>query len=74
MMGTDSVRFDQYLLEVQVALATHKGWRQGQAFFNVLTQYKPALAERVRSSAKDPFYQDDRIDKFLKFIGEEWEA
>lgn len=42
--------------------------RFGQALFDALTEIKPDLAERVRGTSIDPFYDDRRIQDFLQWI------
>ena len=48
--------------------------RYGQALFNHLYEVRPALAQRVQNSDKDPFYatSGDRINRFVLFIETEW--
>lgn len=53
------------------------GYRYGQALFNVLLTHKPELAERVRSTDIDPFYEDTLavdcvIGNFLLWVSENW--
>jgi hypothetical protein len=45
--------------------------RMGQALFNALQEVSPATAYDVSNSTKqrvDPFYSDERIPAFWKFI------
>ncbi len=44
--------------------------RKGQEYFNELYNMNPQLADSIRSSSCDPFYDDSRIDKFLNKISE----
>ncbi len=44
--------------------------RKGQMYFNELYEMNPQLADSIRSSSCDPFYDDSRIDKFLNKISE----
>jgi hypothetical protein len=46
--------------------------RVGQALFNALFIVRSDLAEMVRSTDLDPFYRDEVIGKFLKFVEREW--
>lgn len=48
--------------------------RIGQALFNALCVSWPELAEKVRGSEVDPFYDDTRIDAFIAFVARWWEA
>lgn len=45
-----------------------KEWREGQAYFNYLYEDKPKLADEIRGTNLDPFYQDDNIESFIKFL------
>jgi hypothetical protein len=38
-------------------------WRRGQSFFNALFIMFPEVAESIRATEYDPFYNDDIIDK-----------
>lgn len=46
--------------------------RKGQAFFNQLAEVRPDLAERVRGTVLDPFYQETRLPEFLSFVAKNW--
>lgn len=59
---------NQYLNLVNQAVRAWPSRRVGQAFFNVLCEVEPLLAERVRATEFDPFYQDKRIPAFLEFV------
>lgn len=48
--------------------------RRGQWAFNVLSAQRPDLAEFVRASGLDPFYEDSRMNDFLDFVGENWDG
>lgn len=43
--------------------------RPGQQAFNLLMATDPALAEAIRGTEFDPFYDDRRIESFLGRIG-----
>ena len=44
--------------------------RKGQMYFNELYNINPQLADSIRNSSCDPFYNDSRIEKFLNKISE----
>ena len=44
--------------------------RKGQMYFNELYNMNSQLADSIRSSEYDPFYDDSRINKFLNKISE----
>ena len=45
-------------------------WRKGQAYFNYLYQLHPDVANEIRETEYDPFYNDSQIEKFLNKISE----
>lgn len=47
-------------------------WRKGQAYFNSLYDFDPKLADEIRGTELDPFYNDQIITKFLEYILERW--
>jgi hypothetical protein len=47
-------------------------WRMGQAYFNTLADVRSDLADLVRGSHLDPYYNDNRINEFLAFVAERW--
>ncbi len=63
----------RYLQIVATVQERTPDWRLGQTYFNVLSEARPVLAEKVRSTPLDPFYQDARIGEFLTFITEGWD-
>lgn len=65
--------FSEYTLEAD-ARFRHPGLdeRKGQAFFNELLVVRPDLADKVRGTPLDPFYQDSRLEEFLLFVARNW--
>jgi hypothetical protein len=55
------------------AIDLHPSWRRGQALFNVLHDYNPALAEQLRVSDANPFYDDANLTSALSFISDSLE-
>jgi hypothetical protein len=47
----------------------NRGQRKGQAAFNLLYTYFPEQVDEVRGSHLDPFYNDGRLDPFLRHFG-----
>lgn len=48
--------------------ATELFWRKGQTLFNVLYEMYPDLANEIRGTPLDPFYEDRKIKDFMNFI------
>ena len=44
--------------------------RIGQCMFNILFEYEPKVANEIRGSKFDPFYQDSRIEDFKNKVKE----
>lgn len=49
-------------------LTTHPEWRPGQAAFNAFHRIDPAGADKIRSTAFDPFHVDDRLPNFWQWL------
>ena len=46
--------------------------RAGQFMFNMLNLLRPDLANRIRGTGEDPFYEDVRIPLMLAWLAEHW--
>ena len=46
--------------------------REGQYIFNCLHEAHPRLADMIVGTIDDPFYVDERIPGFWKFVRENW--
>lgn len=49
-----------------------KGQRKGQYLFNTLYTERPDLAEKIRATETDPFYDDAKVHVCLKWLKENW--
>lgn len=79
------MNFSEYLMKVSVHVLNNADERFGQAAFNVLREVDPVLAEEIRGTDLDPFYDEicfesvefktklDILDKFFEFLQERWE-
>ena len=61
--------FLQHELEQTLIIRTE--FRRGQAFFNLLHFYEPDIADEIRGTKLDPFYDDSRLEKLYNYITEE---
>lgn len=59
--------WNQYQRLVQNRIV-HYGERAGQAAFNVLWNYVPSLAEKVRGTDNDPFYDNLKLGQFYEWV------
>tara|TARA_R100000458_G_C8241749_1_gene220620 strand:+ start:360 stop:644 length:285 start_codon:yes stop_codon:yes gene_type:complete len=48
------------------------GWRPGQRLFNAVEVVRPDVADRLRSTWLDPFYQDTIDDEVWEWLEAEW--
>lgn len=68
----DGPTFTQYLIQVSKTLNEETHWRLGQTYFNVLYEMRPDIADKVRTTALDPYYSDSNIDDFLEWVITKW--
>ena len=64
--------FEEYVTEVNKEFRSPKGWRHGQAAFNVLRTVREDLASQVHRSSRDPFYNDSKLPSFYEWVGNNW--
>ena len=43
-------------------------YRLGQSYFNMLYDMNNELANKIRATSVDPYYQDSRINLFLQYL------
>ena len=55
------------------AMTLYPEWRPGQALFNVLRDYDPAVAEVLRVSDSNPFYTNGNLRAAWNFINEAYD-
>lgn len=60
--------YSDYLIHRGQYTHAHPGQRPGQAAFNALWNISPALADYIRGTQTDPFYNDQRINNFLEYV------
>jgi hypothetical protein len=68
------VSYETYLTLSQMNANRPPEQRQGQFMFNVLVLLRPDLADRIRCTDEDPFYDNDRIPAMLAWLAEHWNA
>jgi len=62
----------EYITEVQSRMLLHPHWRKGQTYFNVLHERRPEIANRIRNTAVDAYYDDKRMFMFLEEAKRLW--
>lgn len=58
----------QLNVDIETAIKENKTWRRGQAHFNVLYAQYPFIANKIRSTSIDPFYNDLLIASFWSYL------
>lgn len=51
----------------------HASIRVGQFYFNELYAHNPALADEIRATSADPFYNNSNIDMFWAMVYNNWQ-
>lgn len=67
LVGQPRLRLETFFMEASKAQRLHPTWRAGQTYFNVLADLRPDLADQVRGTDLDPFY-DTRIAAFMEWL------
>jgi hypothetical protein len=68
----NKLTFKEYIAAIPEARSIYPRWREGQTYFNVLYMNRPDLSEQVRATDLDPFHNDESIQSFLTWVGENW--
>ena len=63
--------FEDYLK--QIWATDFNGLREGQRAFNLLSLYRPRIAERIRNTELDPFFDDSILPAFFAVVEGSWE-
>lgn len=63
--------FEEFNKETAKRYHTVGDERYGQAFFNVLYQVRPEIADEIRGTSLDPFYTGLSAETYL-FVQERW--
>ena len=48
----------------------YEEYRWGQTFFNALYRLYPQVADKIRGTDKDPFYNDKKVSECIEFISD----
>lgn len=48
--------------------------RAGQWAFNTLVRMRPELANRLKATGYDPFYDDEKLPVFYDWVDEMWHS
>lgn len=63
-------RYSEYLEHADLYYHSEPLQRIGQAYYNALSELHPELAGEINSTDLDPFFNDGRLDEFLKAVEE----
>jgi hypothetical protein len=56
-MQKKQITYQDFLIKVH-SFASANNWKIGQAYFNLLSNYRPEIAEMLRGTLHDPFHRD----------------
>lgn len=65
--------FAQWLEHASRTKAAIPNLRWGQTLFNTLVDVRPDIAERIRGTSLDPFYDDWLVGAFLLEVERLWD-
>jgi hypothetical protein len=68
MQKLTTEQLNAFAEEVGRVKAANPSWRLGQTMFNVLYEHYPELANNIRGTEADPFYNNQRIGAFMLAI------
>lgn len=66
--GSCSIKYQAFLEHCEAAQLGRPEWRRGQTYFNELHRINPKLADFIRATAADPFYNDNNLQPFLVMV------
>lgn len=69
--------FNDFLADASIVYEKLKNsgqdsWRYGQAYFNLLSNHRPDIAEQIRGTKLDPFYKDEVKKETHDFVESQW--
>ena len=67
-MSDSYVTFPREYWTAYAVRVTDQGQREGQAAFNAVYELWPNVADSLRGTSYDPFYDDSRKDAFLDIV------
>ena len=67
------MKFDLFIAGFCHFRNTEKTWREGQCFFNALSEMKPDLANKIRGhDTLDPFYRNSVSRDTWDYVMDHW--
>lgn len=69
-----SFSYERYLNEVVNTYDNnHPNLRWGQTYFNVLVDFQPNLAMKIRGTDLDPYHKEDNeLEPFMSYVITRW--
>lgn len=64
--------YQEYLTLTQMSANRPPEQRLGQFMFNMLSLLRTDLADQIRCTDQDPYYDNDKIPAMLAWIAEHW--
>lgn len=63
-----NVDVDTLFVEVMTIMDVYPELRYGQAWYNVLREKRPELANRIAQTELDPFQRDERVPRLIDWL------
>ena len=70
-MKLTTKEFNDWLTGLAEYQKEHSSLRKGQNTFNYLHQEYPQIADKVRGTESDPFYNDNKLGAFYQWLMDE---
>ncbi len=75
-MQTQYLSFNDFLADVSIKYEHQKDtpghWRYGQMYFNLLSDARPDISDRIKGSSLDPYYKDVVAGVTHAFVESNW--
>ena len=75
-MQTQYLSFNDFLADVSIKYEHQKNtpghWRYGQMYFNLLSEARPDISDRIKGSSLDPYYKDVVAGVTHMFVESNW--
>jgi len=65
---------NEYFIAANTRFLIFKEERLGQAYFNTLDFFYRELANEIRGTDLDPFYDSSKMIVFMQFLAENWDG
>jgi len=68
-----NISYEEFIKKVHELYKKLNGqWRLGQAYFNILSNVRPSIAESIRATIHDPFHKDVISKELEDIVQSKW--